>query len=560
MAVTRDELAQVQVLARQLESQRAMYEPDWKDITKYVLSQTTGWDRGVDPQSIRPLSTRERYDTTAPRATEVFASGLQGYAYGPSVDWLGLSPEEADADHDQTEEETRWLQGVARRIVRKLSKSNFYSEALSFTKIGINFGTAVMEMTWDEAAQLPVYRVVHPVDCVGMEDAYGKVDTLVTDLWLNRSDAIRLFGAGRVPDYVRECQDASKNFLFHHLRCPRGKLDLSVPGRKAYVHVAYADDYQTVCREWEGDRPDFCVWRYDRRTRKGFWGEGSPGQTELPDIRMVNSMRLDKVQLSQLAGAPPLAGSKGLRPNFRPHGYIGLEPNQSVSVLQTAGDLSWTQQSIMDAVDAINSAYYVNFFLALSQSISRDKTATEVQGLQEEQSRIMSAFLARLQNEFFEPVVDNLFQEMHAHGLIEDGVHPVPETLRGKELHVDFVSPLSRIQQRAMVLSPTRQLIADALEMAQVDPTVMDSIDADAYIRRDAEISNADRTVVRDKKDVEAIRQARAQAQKAQAALQEALARQDMVNRQYQTMSKAPEQGSPMAQAGVAGYGGQGNA
>lgn len=557
MAVTREELAKVQVLARQLESQRAMYEEDWKDITKYVLSQTAGWDRGVDPQSIRPISTRDRIDSTAVRATEIFASGLQGYAYGPSVDWLGLSPEEADIDHDQTEEETRWLQALARRITRKLAKSNFYSEALSFTKVGINFGTAVMEMQWDERTMLPVYRVVHPIDCVGMEDYFGKVDTLITDMWLNRADAIAMFGEDRVPDYVRDSQDESKNFLFHHLRCPRGKIRLSVAGRAAYVHVVYADDYQTVCREWEGDRPDFAVWRYDRRVRRSFWGEGSPGQTELPDIRMVNSMRKDKVQLSQLAGAPVLAGSKGLRPNFRPRGYIGLEPNQTISVLQTTGDLSWTQQSVIDAVDAINSAYYVNFFLALSQSINRNKTATEVQGLQEEQSRIMSAFLSRLQCEFFEPVVDRLFQELDAHGLVADAEHPVPESLQGRELHVDFVSPLSRIQQRAMVLSPTRQLIADALEMAQVDPTVMDSIDTDAYIRRDAEISNADRTVVRDKKAVDGIRQERAKVQASQAALQESLARQDMANKQYQAMSKAPEDGSPMAQQqGGTGYGG----
>ena len=547
MAVTREQLAQVQVLARQLENQRSKYEPDWKDITKYVLGQTSGWGRATDPADMQPQGTRDRFDSTAVRATETFASGLQGYAYGPSVDWLGLSKEGATPDDDADEQETRYLQWVARLVTRRLAKSNFYDEALGFTKIGVNFGTAVMTFDWDEARQLPVYHTVHPVECLGMEDAYGQVDTLVTDLWLNKSDAIRLFGEDRVPDVIRSTPDYARNYLFHHLRCPRGKLDLSVDGRGAYVHVVYFDDYQTVCREWESDRPDFAVWRYDRRTRRSFWGEGAPGQTELSDIRMLNQIYKSSLELAQLQGAPPIVGSKGLRPNFRPHGYIGLEPNQSLSMLQVTGNLQWVEQTKLELQQAINEAYYVNFFLALSQSINRNKTATEVQGLQEEQSRIMSAFLARLQHEFFEPIVDNLFEELSAHGMLSDPEHPIPDGLKGADLHVDYVSPLSRIQKSAMVLTPTRQLIADAIQMAQVDPTVLDSVDIDAYLRAEAEVSNADRTCLRGKEQVEAIRQARAKAQQDQAMLQEALARQDMANRQYQAMSKAPEQGSPVA-------------
>ena len=131
--------------------------------------------------------------------------------------------------------------------------------------------------------------------------------------------------------------------------------------------------------------------------------------------------------------------------------------------------------------------------------------------------------------------------------MLSDPEHPIPDGLKGADLHVDYVSPLSRIQKSAMVLTPTRQLIADAIQMAQVDPTVLDSVDIDAYLRAEAEVSNADRTCLRGKEQVEAIRQARAKAQQDQAMLQEALARQDMANRQYQAMSKAPEQGSPVA-------------
>jgi hypothetical protein len=126
---------------------------------------------------------------------------------------------------------------------------------------------------------------------------------------------------------------------------------------------------------------------------------------------------------------------------------------------------------------------------------------------------------------------------------------PIPDSLNGKTIHVDLISPLSQLQKRYLLLSETDAFIGRILQIAQMtqDQTKLDRVDFDQYIGTLAEAYNVDRRVVRDLVEVQKMKLARAKAQanlQAQAQQIESAKAQAQV---YAATAKAPESGSPAA-------------
>lgn len=552
--LTEDNLAAVRQLMTALRGQRSRMVPAWKDITRFVFHQCDGWGEGSDPATdLNPPDMKPVFESTAIRATETFAAGLQGYAYGPSVDWFSLAPEEMPEDGELDEDARRWLQDVKRRLVRHFARSNFYDEAKLFTMEGVNLGTAIMMMDWDPRRGMFCFRAKHPIEVLGMDDIYGQCDTLITDWWYSKADIIQRCGGdtSKVPKDILECKDFSKNFKFVQIDVPTEKFgDFKWDGRRAYSHaLVYDRDWSKSVLEWQTDRKNFSVWRYGKRLRNGFWGGSCPGLQCISDIKMLNLIDKSVGQAAQLNATPPIKKTKGLVVDIRPGGQTELENGQDFQPVGVSGNVQFAEAYQLKHQKAVEDAYWVSFFLALTMNTDRTKTATEVTGLQEEQSRIMSSFLSRLGTEFFEPVIDYMFETLVDVGEIDS--ESVPDSLAGSVLHVDFVSPLSRIQDTAIRFSPTRQLASDIIALSQAHPEVADKFNWDAYVAVEAETTHADMRTINSDEQVSRMRKARADAQAAAQAAQMQQQKANSEARLYSALSKAPEQGSP-AEGGIA--------
>jgi hypothetical protein len=194
-------------------------------------------------------------------------------------------------------------------------------------------------------------------------------------------------------------------------------------------------------------------------------------------------------------------------------------------------DLARLQQSI-------NEAYYTDFFLILSQNMEKQKTATEVAGIQGEKAALMSAFYGRLSAEFLEPMLEDLFSIE----LISGRIPRPPDSLwsQDRQLRIDMISPLAQMQRRFLMLGSSQQAIAEIAALAQLNPQVLDNLNFDQQARDIAEAYGMDKRTVYDMVDVQRMREARAQAQQQAIAQEQQLRGLEVGSKALANVGKLP--------------------
>lgn len=551
MAVTEKQIEKLERLKKNLEAYRDVYKSQWEDIIKYLAASYISVQVGKPGENPAP-NYKDIMETTGIDSSNILADGLQGYAFGRSISWFRLQFENDELM--KTDAYKLWLQSAERRIYKQLNNSNFYDESRSFVKSGADFGTAVMTIEYNEKRGIPVFRNLHPGTYSIQDNQFGEVDTLFRSFWLTKEEAIEKFGEEKLPKVVLDNEDPGENFQFHHYMGPYWRVELSIEGDGEYKSVYWAElDNTAAVKEESFDHKTFFAWRWAKNPADSPWGVDSPGLSQIPNIKMLQSYQGDQSRSSQLAGRPPIKKTSGLRINFVPSGMTDLEPGQDFAPVTLTGDLSWTQIIKREIVQQVKAAYYVDFFLALmqSQETNKNKTATEVAGLQDEKAAIMSAFTSRLAHEFIEPVLEAVFEAEVARAGFDD----MPNGIESSDLRIDFVSPLAMMQKRSHGLATTRQFINEMIEVGQLAAVVpkaaeiFDKLNLDGYIDVAAEAYDVDSRIITEESQVKEIRAARAQMMMAQMQQQQQLQAAQVGADVVAKTSKAPEKGSPIEKA-----------
>jgi hypothetical protein len=512
----------------------------WREIARYVNPGVT-WNEEPDPAQ-KPQESSHVYDTTAIKASNTLADGIQGYSFARNQAWFKLEPEEDVPD--MSDEESAWLQLAEKEMYRQSQKSNFYDEGRAFVKCAADFGTAIMTRTDDIIRRIPAYKTQHLKYCCIDENPYGEVDVLFRDFWADAYKAAAIFGHDRLPQPIKEACDKGSLKLWKFIQAvfPSDRYDIDIPKRegKEYYSVYWSDI--------ERDRPlmdgyyqlkPFFAWRWSRNLDGGVWGSDNPGMAEIADIKQANSTKADYSRIVQQMGRPPIKATEGLngRINLRPNGVTSLRPGEDFTVVPVTGNPQGVMQDLDIIQRNINEAYYTDFFLILSQNMQKQKTATEVAGIQGEKAALMSAFYGRLSAEFLEPVLEDLFSVELASGRIP----APPESLafRGENLRIDMVSPLAQMQRRYLMLGSSQQAIGEILALYQISPQILDNLNLDQYVRNVADAYGIDKRVLTDIADVERLRQARARQQAAIQQQQAAMSALDVGSKAAASMSKS---------------------
>ena len=141
-------------------------------------------------------------------------------------------------------------------------------------------------------------------------------------------------------------------------------------------------------------------------------------------------------------------------------------------------------------------------------------TATEVQVRYELMQRLLGPTLGRLQSEFLNPIVERAFYSM----LRGNALPPMPEILQevGGDLDIEYVGPLARSQKMDEVTGIQRA-VDGIMQLAQVNPEVLDIVDVDKAGRTISDRLGAPADMLRGVEQVGELRQSRQQQQQAQA-------------------------------------------
>ena len=503
-----------------LESDRQTWEDHWQDILDYVMP------RKADVTFVRSKGEKRTeilFDSTAITANNLLAASLQGTLTSPSLPWfhLKLRDEEANQNHDVQ----LWLEDSARRMYDMFNESNFNTEVhelyLDLTSIGT--GAIFVEEGNNGFEKDGIhFNCLHIAEYFIQENVNGKVDTLYRKYKLTARQAIEEFGEDNVGEKIIEAakNKPDKQFNFIHAVEPTkdyerstGKSNTKLPFHSCHVCV----EDKMVVRSGGYNEFPYLVPRWSKATGEIFGR--SPSYNALPDIKTLNkAVEIGLKAWAKAIDPPLLVQDDGVigRVRMTPAGITVVRSDTAVKPLQIGSNWQITDLKENQLRTAIRQAYYSD---QLQLQEGPQMTATEVQVRYELMQRLLGPTLGRFQSEFLNPLIERIFGIMYRAGaLLKE-----PDALKGQQMDIEYVGPLARSQRMEESVAIER-VYGLAMNVVQVDPTIMDNINHDEAIRLRAKLLGVPKTVLRSKDEVEELRAERAeqQAMAAQVAEQQA--------------------------------------
>jgi len=532
--------AKVRDIKQKLESlrkRRIHFEHTWDDIGEYIIPRRERF-RVIDRIKGERYG-RNIYDSTAVQSSQIACDGTQGHMVSPSFRWIALLMREWDEDP----EVTGWLQDLADQMYLAFNDSNFYEAMNEFLMDGWTIGTACMYIEEHmERAQLS-FRTIHPREIFLAEDTSGNVTTVYREFYLTAQQAVEYFGEYD-PEAARAAEKTPhEDVKFIHAVYPRYNRDSSAEDA---MNMPYASCYidaerSILVRESGYKMLPYAVWRF-RKNSDEEYGR-APAWDALRDVKVLNEMVKSALTMVQKAANPVrfVPEEKVNAWKFIP-GAINGYKNQERGPFpyQENQQLPFLLEMINQLRESIKQHFWVDFWQLMANRQDQTKTATEVVELQNEKLAILTSTIGRFTNEALQPIVDNVFEIEMAAGRLPQPPDKVLEA--GGQIDVDFIGPLNQAVKR-LGSQGTQQALMQVIQLAQVDPNVLQRFKLDEAAVQVAKSYGMDADVIRTDEEMQQI----AEAQQAQ--------QQQMMQAQMQAEAlkganpnEAPQQGSVLSQ------------
>jgi hypothetical protein len=511
-----------------LKSQRQNWESHWQEVADYM-----------QPRKADVTKTRSRgdkrteliFDSSPLQSVELLAASLHGMLTNPSTPWFSLRFKAEDIEFE--DEAKEWLESATETMYAAFNKSNFQQEIFELYHDLITFGTAAMFVEEDDEDILK-FSTRHINEIFIAENDKGRIDTVFRKFKLSARAAIQKFGDVSTNITTVAKKDPYEEVEMLHAVYPRSDFDpkkqdkQNMPFESVYIEAGTGEELSVSgFREFP-----FVVPRYLKASHE-IYGR-SPAMTALPDVKMLNEMSKTTIKSAQKQVDPPL-----LVPD---DGFI-------LPVRTVPGGLNFYRAGTRDRIEPLNigantplglnmeeqrrnsirNAFYVN---QLMMQTGPQMTATEVIQRNEEKMRLLGPVLGRLQSELLKPLIDRAFALILRKNLFK----PAPEFLSGKDIEIEYVSPLAKAQK-----SSELQSIMRAIEimgsLSNIAP-VFDHINMDKLVRHLADIVGVPQKILKPQSELNAERQ-QAQAQQEQM----------MQMQQLQQVAEAGGKIAPLAKA-----------
>ena len=484
-----------------LKSQRQNWETHWQEVADYM-----------QPRKADVTKTRSRgdkrteliFDSSPIQAVELLAASLHGMLTNPSTPWFSLRFKEEDIEFE--DEAKEWLESATEQMYIAFGRSNFQQEIFELYHDLITFGTAAMFIEEDEEDILK-FSTRHINEVYIAENDKGRVDTIFRKFKMSARAAIQKFGTNVDFESIQKKNPYEEVDIIHAIY-PRDDFDVTkqdkqnMPFESVYMTGKGEELSVSGFREFP-----FVIPRYLKASHE-IYGR-SPAMTALPDVKMLNEMSKTTIKAAQKQVDPPL-----LVPD---DGFI-------LPVRTVPGGLNFYRSGTRDRIEplnigannplglnmeeqrrnAIRNVFYVN---QLMMQQGPQMTATEVIQRNEEKMRLLGPVLGRLQSELLKPLIDRAFNIL----LRKNVFKPAPEFLAGKDVEIEYVSPLAKAQKSTELQSIMRGIEIMG-SIANVAP-VFDYVNFDKLVRHLMDIVGVPQKVLKPQSQVNAERQQKEQQQ-----------------------------------------------
>jgi hypothetical protein len=518
-----------QAIARwgQLKTERSSWLEHWQEISSFLLPRSGRFfiqdrDRGQ-------RRNQNIYDSTGTRALEILAAGMMAGMTSPARPWFRLATH--DPEMNKYGPVKSWLADATKVMQDVFSKSNTYRALhMVYRELGA-FGTAASVMSDD------FENVIHHTPLTVGEfalatDWQGNACTMYREFQKTVGETVKEFGRDNCSTTVRNLYDRGALdawITLVHAVEPRGDRD---PTKKDATNMAWRSIYFEIGSTEdqllrESGYKDFPVLAPRWDVIGGDIYGNSPGMNALGDIKQLQHEQMRKSQGIDYMTKPPLqvpTSMKNVDVNTLPGGITFVDSASQQSGIRPAFqvqlDLSHLMADIQDVRSRINSNFFADMFLMLSQEAQTGRmTATEVAERHEEKMLMLGPVVERLDNELLDPLIDATFARILASGILP----PPPQELHGQNLNVEYISMLAQAQQ-AIGVNGIDRFVGNIGQIATFKPDVLDKFDSDKWAEIYADDLGIDPNLIVASDKVALVRDARAKQQAKQAQIEQAQA------------------------------------
>jgi len=501
-----------------LKQERQSWEPRWRDLVRFLLPHRGRFIPSEANKGER--KDQDIIDHTGVYALNVLASSLMSNITNPARVWFRLSARDRNLDSHAVRS---WLDEAQGIIGEILIKSNFYHQVpLLYTDLG-GFGTSAM-MAQDDVAD--VVRFTHfPIGSYWVANgSRGNVEVCYRICRKTTAQMVEEYGIDKVSQKVRDQYNTDKLDEWHDVVWatePNMKRKPKALGaeRFPFVSVWYEqsghlgkflkvsgyNEFPVMAPRWEV-------------TGEDAYGIG-PGATVLGDLKELQMLNKGRSQAVALKNRPPLKAPSSMagRPvAMIPGGMTFYDgPNGDAISELYKNDLGLAEilENIQDVRQRIKRGLFEDLFLMFAQSDRREITAAEIRAREQEKVLVLGRVLESLNQEFLDPVIDRVFGMAWRAGVLPDP----PEELSDAEIRVEYTSVMAQAL-RGSGLAAVTDLLGIAKQIAQVDGSVLNVVNAEVSLREIADMLGTPAKILRSTEEVAEIaaQQAQAQAQQAQ--------------------------------------------
>lgn len=469
-------------------------------------------------------------DATATDACRILASTLVSGLTPANSRWFAFG-----AGADASTEVKTWLDQMAGRVHEGIHSSNYDAPGFeAMLDIVISGEAALYTEEGDESDFL--------FDCWPLSSCWfattrrgGMVDTAVRHFTLTAQQAVREYGAAKVPEKIRGALTSNpyQRFPFIHFILPK-QFDQGAKIKKrdqlqpfASYHVCLSS--KAIMREKGYAEFPLAVPRW-LKLPDSVYAQG-PMSDVLPDVKTLN--QIEHLVMSnadwQMSGMWGAVNDGTLNPKtvkIGPRKILFMDSKENFFPLNPPGKVE------IGSIEAEKKRSSIRRILMADQleplnSEGPARTATEWHYRVNLIRQLLGPMFGRLQAEFLQPLVFRCLGILLRKDLAAGKVPPAP--LQNKPLRLQYISPLARAQQLEEVAAMDR-FEGGLVALAEARPELLDLYDWDNAERKRGEYLGVPQTLLLDEKKVKEIRklredkQAAALNQQAQGAMPAAMA------------------------------------
>lgn len=498
----------------QAAAERKPLEQLWKECYQYTHPirgiQFNGdvFAAAEQSQSQAKSLTANIFDSTAPDSCRTLASALVSGMTPANYLWFGWK-----VDEDVPKDDQDWLDSSAEKIHKEIHSSNFdapnYESMLDVAEAGMAaLYIEEGEDTTYNFEQWPLYSCFFASSRRG-----GMIDTVYRPFTMTALQAVNEYGEAAVPERVRDLALTKPQTLCKFVRmiAPRRAKDLKGTAKEKLQPfesiTVYYDSKRIVARKGYHEFP-VPVPRW-LKVPNSVYAQG-PMADALPDTKTLNELERVTLAGADMAingmwGAlnDGVLNPKTVRVGARR--IVFMQNKDSFFPLTPGGRFDLSAIKSEDKRKSIRRVLMADILESATPGPA--KTATEWHYRMNLIRQLLGPTFGRLQSEYLQQIVARCFGIALRKGLLGTP----PESLRNRNLHLRYISPLARAAQNEE-LTAMEHHEQGLIATSGAVPDVLDTYDWDAAARKKAELAGVPTVLIFDVDKVDKKRKDRAEA------------------------------------------------